>query len=181
MRILTIVAAGAALTLAYPAFSQGHDMSRGNKTEKAAASSIAIEAPWARASIGKNGAAYARLTNKGSKPDRLVAVKSPVAARVEIHTHIKEGNIMRMREVAGGIAVAPGTTVVMKPGGYHVMLMGLTKKLEAGGSFPVTFVFENAGEIETMAKVGKLGAMSPAGMPSMPGGHSGGHSGDHKR
>ena len=186
MKILTILAAGAAIALAFPAFAQGHDTAHGNMMKNAAGAPITIEAPWARASIGKNGAAYATLTNNGNRPDRLVAIKSPVAARVEIHTHIKEGDIMRMRQVKGGIAVAPGKSVAMKPGSYHIMLMGLNSKLESGGKFPVTFVFEKAGEINAMVDIGKAGAMGPAGgmgpagMPSMPGGHSGGHQGGQK-
>ena len=175
MKNLIALAAGTLVILTAPAFSQSHTMQQHGSAHKMQTATIAVEQPWARASIGKNGAAYARLTNKGTKPDRLVDVKSSIAARVEIHTHIKDGDIMRMRQVEGGIPVAPGESVTMKPGGYHVMLIGLKKKLETGSSFSLTFVFENGGEVKTMAEVGKVGSMGPAGMPSMPGGQHGSH------
>ena len=134
---------------------------------------IAVESGWARASISKNGAAYAKLVNNGKIADRLIAVKSPAARRVQLHTHIMDGNIMKMRRVEGGIAIAPGKSVTMKPGGNHIMLMGLQKKLVAGEQFPLIFVLEKAGEIKAVIRIGKLGAMGPNGGMRMD--HSRGH------
>ncbi len=166
MKLQKILLASAAIVLAYPAPSWSHDMPHGAMSHKMATGPIAVEAPWARASITKNGAAYAKIVNKGDAADRLVDVKSPVAKRVELHTHIMDGNIMRMRRIEGGLALAPGETVTMKPGGNHVMLIGLTKKLVEGERFPVTFVFEKAGEIEATVTIGKLGAMKSGGKDS---------------
>ena len=146
---------------------------------------IAVESGWARASISKNGAAYAKLVNNGKIADRLIAVKSPAARRVQLHTHIMDGNIMKMRRVEGGIAIAPGKSVTMKPGGNHIMLMGLQKKLVAGEQFPLIFVLEKAGEIKAMIRIGKLGAMGPntgpnTGPKGMQMDHSGAHDSGHK-
>jgi copper(I)-binding protein len=116
---------------------------------------------WARATPGKakNGGAYITVMNHGDDDDRLVGAKADVAKRVEIHTHLNENGVMRMRQV-DGIDLPAGSSIRMKPGGYHVMFLGLHKPLEKGESFPVTLVFEKAGELETTVTVRSVGAMS---------------------
>jgi periplasmic copper chaperone A len=186
MKIPTILAVAAALLTTQPALSQHHDMSHGKMPHALKMAPVAVQSGWARASISKNGAAYAEIVNNGKTADRLIAVKSPAARRVELHTHIMDGNIMRMRRVEGGIAIAPSKSVTMKPGGNHIMLMGLHKKLVAGEQFPITFVLEKAGEIKAMIRIGKLGAMGPNGGPTggpnrgMQMDQSGAHHGGHK-
>ncbi len=109
---------------------------------------ITVEDAWARASAStaQAGAAYLVLSTHADQPDLLVAGSTPVAERVELHTHLMEDGVMRMREVEA-IEVAPGTPTVLEPGGLHVMLMGLTTPLVEGEAFPLTLVFETAGEI----------------------------------
>jgi copper(I)-binding protein len=181
MTILTVAAVMLTLSSAHAQPMHGHkDQSMPSNQIKTMAGNIAIEAPWARASVGGNGAAYAQLVNKGAAIDRLIDAKSPVARNVEIHTHIMEGTVMRMRRVKDGIALSPGETILMKPGGYHIMLLGLHKKLIEGETFPVTFVFEKAGEIEIPVKVGKIGAMKPHGNMKGGGMHDSGMHRGHK-
>ncbi len=98
------------------------------------------------AANAKAGAAYITVRTNGDD-DRLVSAKSPVAKRVEIHTHIKDGDVMRMRPVDGPLLVSAGNPVEMRPGGVHIMLMGLNAPLVDGEPIPVTLVFENAGEV----------------------------------
>lgn len=107
---------------------------------------ITIDQPWARASLGNapNSAAYMILQTTGAAPDRLISGSTPVATRVELHTHVMEGGVAKMRPV-DAIEVAPGQPTVLEPGGPHVMLRGLSQKLEAGATMPLTLVFENAG------------------------------------
>ena len=109
---------------------------------------ITIREPWARASLGQtpNSAAYMTLATTGAEPDRLIGGSTPVAERVELHTHVMEGGIAKMRQ-ADGIEIVPGAPTVLEPGGPHVMLSGLTQKLEAGATVPLTLVFEHAGEV----------------------------------
>lgn len=111
--------------------------------------SITIKEPWARETIasGKAGGSYMMIINAGEHTDRLIGASSPVAAKVELHTHIKDGEVMRMREVEGGIEVPAGETTMLAPGGFHVMMMGLNGPLQEGASFPLTLTFENAGEV----------------------------------
>ena len=109
---------------------------------------ITIQEPWARASLGNapNSAVYMTLQNTGAAPDRLVGGSTPAAERVELHTHVMPGGVAKMRPV-DGIEVAPGAPTVLEPGGVHVMLRGLTRKLEAGTSVPLTLAFEHAGAV----------------------------------
>ena len=136
----------------------------------AAAQTPSIEADhvWARATPGgaKTGAIYMTLVNKGSADDRLVSVSTPVAGVAELHTSTTENGMMRMRPVEA-LDVTPGTPAVLKPGGYHVMLMELKGPLVTGQSFAVSLTFEKAGRIDVTATVEKAGAMGPGAMPGM--------------
>ncbi|MEM8752832.1 MAG: copper chaperone PCu(A)C [Pseudomonadota bacterium] len=123
---------------------------------------------FATAKTAKAGGAYIDLASGGAE-DRLIAARSDVSKRVEIHEHRNDNGVMRMREVEGGIPLPAGGAIDMEPGGYHVMLMGLHAPLEVGQSFPVTLVFESGAEVEVDVAVKKRGAH---GMK-----HGGGHSG----
>ncbi|WP_119167178.1 copper chaperone PCu(A)C [Algihabitans albus] len=123
------------------------------------AGAIHIDHPWARASVGmaKAGAAYMLLTNEGSEPDRLIKASAEVAEAVELHTHLMEEGVMRMRQVEA-IEVEPGTPSALEPGGLHVMLIGLKQPLVAGESFPMTLTFEQAGEVTVEVSVEAMGS-----------------------
>ena len=138
-----------ALVLALPAAA--HEYTLGD---------LKIVHPWARASAGaaQNGAVYLEIVNAGSAPDRLIGASSPAAAHAEPHMHASENGIMKMRPVEA-IDIGPGQHVVLKPGGFHLMLMGLTAPLAEGDSFPITLVFEKAGSIEVSAEVASVGTM----------------------
>jgi len=129
-------------------------------TAPAFAADIMVEGAWARASakMARAGAAFLTIKNMGGA-DKLVAAKADISKKVELHTHIKDGDIMRMRKVEGGIAVPAKGMAMLKPGGDHVMFMGLTKQLKEGEMFPLTLVFEKAGEVKVHVKIGKAGAM----------------------
>lgn len=121
---------------------------------------------WARASAGmaKAGAAFLILHNRGAKADRLTAVETPVSEKAELHTHVQEGEVMKMREVPA-IDVPAGGQVTFQPGGFHIMLIGLKQPLEEGTSFPIKLKFEQAGEITVDVAVKKAGAMGSMDHP----------------
>ena len=123
---------------------------------------IHIMSPWSQAlpAISKNGAAYVTLNNHGEAADRLVGASSPVAARVEIHGHTMEDGLMKMRPVES-IVLTPGEYVALKPGGNHIMLMGLKQPLKEGDQFPLTLEFENAEPVEVTVTVQPLGSAPP--------------------
>lgn len=126
--------------------------------------SIEIIQPWARATppTAPSGGGFLTITNKGTTPDRLIAVRSPAAGKVEIHEMKMDGNVMRMREVEKGIEIPPGGTVELKPGGFHVMFMGLKAPFTKDDKVPATLVFEKAGSIDVELQVAALGASAPA-------------------
>ncbi|MDI1282866.1 MAG: copper chaperone PCu(A)C [Reyranella sp.] len=135
-------------------FSRKRDTPEGPQGAVAARSfalgEIEIVGPWARASLPPMtaGGGFFALTNKGTIPDRLIAASSPVAERVEIHAITVVGAELRMRAREGGLALPPGTTLILKPRGYHLLLTGLKTPLEAGSQVPVTLTFEKAGNID---------------------------------
>ena len=124
---------------------------------------IKIEQAWARATPGKvpNGAAYLTLSAEGEESDRLIGVATPVAKRAELHTHLMEDGVMKMRQMKA-IEITPGSPSVLKPGHNHVMLMGLKAPLVQGETFPLTLTFERAGSVEIMVTIEKIGATAPS-------------------
>ncbi len=120
---------------------------------------IDIGHPYARPTVaGQPGGAFLTLVNHGGD-DRLVRVASNIAAAAQIHSMVMQGDVMRMREIEV-IAVPAGSTVALKPGGYHLMFIGLKAPLQAGDTFPVTLTFEKAGAVEVTVDVEAPGAGS---------------------
>ena len=110
---------------------------------------ITIVHPWSRpAPQGQNGVIYLDIHNKGATEDRLIAVSTPLATKVEFHRSTMEDGIHRMEKVES-IAVPAGGAVELAPGGYHVMLVDLKFMLMAEETIPVTFTFERSGDITT--------------------------------
>ena len=134
--------------------------------QSAFAADITVTDPFARASAGMAtaGAAFMTLKNTAASDDRLVGASSPAAASAELHDHIKDGDIVRMRAVAE-VDIPPGGTVMLKPGGMHVMLIGLKQPLREGEEVPLTLTFAKAGAITVEVPVKSVGEMAP--MPEM--------------
>jgi copper(I)-binding protein len=118
---------------------------------------IQIEKPWARATApgAAVGGGYMTVRNAGAA-DKLVAASSPAAAKVELHVHVNDNGVMRMREVPGYDIPAKGS-FELKPGGAHLMFMNLKAPLKEGTKVPVTLKFEKAGEVKTEFDIGGLG------------------------
>lgn len=127
------------------------------------AGDVAIGHPWARATPGpvKTGAAYLTLQNKGKSADTLQGADGDVADRVEIHNHINDNGVLKMRRV-DGVSVEPGQRVALQPGSYHIMLIGLKKPLLAGESFPLTLHFKRAGDVRVDVKIEATASEAPA-------------------
>ena len=131
------------------------------------ASPITVVQPWARATIGKlmkTGAAYFEVKNTGAE-DKIVAASTPVAKMAQLHHHtMTKAGVMEMRQVKDIVVPAHGS-VTLKPGGYHVMLMGLHAPLKQGDHFPLTLTFAKAGKMTVNVTVESIGAMGA--MPGM--------------
>jgi hypothetical protein len=132
------------------------------------AGDLLIGHPWARASAGPaaNGAAYLTLTNNGKDSDRLVAVASPVADKAELHVHLVEDGVMKMRSL-DGIDVPPGAPIELQPSGLHIMLLGLKAPLKEGDSFPLTLTFQKAGAVTVSVLVEGVAASHGGAMDHM--------------
>jgi copper(I)-binding protein len=119
---------------------------------------ITIGHPYARATAAgqPTGGGFLSFTNAGPA-DKLLSVSADVSKSVELHTMAMDGDVMRMRQV-DGIEVPAGKTVELKPGGYHVMFVGLKAPLKAGDKFPAKLKFEKAGEVEVTFNVEAPGA-----------------------
>lgn len=131
----------------------------GAYAQAAKPAAIKVEGAYARATAAGQaaGGGFLKLVNSGGD-DKLIAARSEVAASVELHVMAMKGDVMQMRQV-DAIDLGAGQTVELKPGGYHLMLMGLKAPLQAGSSFPLTLKFEKAGELTVSVKVDAAGAM----------------------
>lgn len=129
-------------------------------TATAQSNAVEVTQAWARATPGKaeTGAAY--LTLEAPAGDRLTSLSTPVAKAAELHTMTIEGGLMKMRPLSG-VDLPAGQAVTLKPGGTHIMLMGLKEALRAGQSFPLTLHFEKAGDREVNVAVEAVGASGP--------------------
>lgn len=164
-RILLVVASMIILT--------GCGGSAGQTSAEAPAATVGdvrITGPWVRAtSMGggeaatstsdtaamddvKMGAAYMVIASSGGA-DTLLGASTDAAKTVELHTVVDQNGVMQMRPVEGGIQIPANGKVELKPGGYHVMLIGLTKDLQAGDSVDLTLQFEKAGKATVKAQV----------------------------
>jgi len=115
----------------------------------AQAQDIRIEDAYARAAspIAKSGATFMHIMNMGDVDDRLIAVRTDVAMMPELHTHIMEDGIAKMREVEGGFEILAGEATILERGGLHIMLMGLTRPMLHGEVITLTLIFEQSGEL----------------------------------
>lgn len=123
---------------------------------------LQIGNPWARATPKGSTvtAGYLTITNKGPEADRLIGGSAAAASRFEVHDTVTEKGVARMRQVTS-LEIKPGQTIELKPGGMHVMLMGLKQPLSKGQTVKGTLVFEKAGTIAVEFTVQAIGA--PAG------------------
>lgn len=132
---------------------------QGTPTELGA---LRIVNPWTRAAgQGMQGGGFLTIRNTGATPDTLLSATSPAAGRLELHTHIRDGDVMRMRPVID-IPIPANGEVSLQPGGLHLMLIGLTRPMNDGQSIPVTLRFEQAGEVTIQLAVQAAGARQPA-------------------
>ncbi len=98
--------------------------------------------------LAKAGAAYMKIMNHSEGSDRLVGVKSDIAKKTELHTHLKDDNgVMRMVHIDEGIKIGPMKEHSLVRGGQHIMFMGLKEPFETGKIISVILLFEKAGEI----------------------------------
>ena len=99
------------------------------------------------------GGGFFTVKNDGKADDRLLSVSSPVAGEVQIHEMVTKDNVMRMRQLKDGIAIAAGETVKLEPGNLHLMFQKVKTPFKQGDTVPVTLTFEKAGKIDLVLQV----------------------------
>lgn len=149
-------ALAAAILVATPAFADSGVIHLG---------AITISGPFTRATLPNApvGGGFLTIENEGPQADRLVSASSDVAADVQIHEMAMAGDVMKMRPLKDGIVLPPGETVVLAPGGLHIMMMGIKQAFVEGESITVTLTFEKAGTVEVPLPV--LGLAADAAPP----------------
>ncbi|MBD1206221.1 MAG: copper chaperone PCu(A)C [Rhodobacteraceae bacterium] len=141
---MTFAALAAALSLSLPATAEEHP------------EGMHVHDVYARSmgQIGASGAVFFMMHNNSATDDRLLSASADVAERVELHTHKEDANgVMQMLHVEEGFPLTAGEMHELARGGDHVMLLGLTRELKDGDTFPLTLTFEQAGEITVEAVV----------------------------
>jgi len=129
-----------------------------NVSQTVTTSAIQIENAYTRATVPGQQVAggFMKIENKGASVDQLVSASSPAAGEVQLHEMAMDGNVMKMRQVKD-IAVPAGGAVELKPGGLHLMFMGIKAPLTAGETVPVKLKFAKAGELEVKMPVNAMG------------------------
>lgn len=131
--------------------------------------SLEIMGPWSRATPkgAPTAIGYMTIKNTGTAPDRLIAGSVDFASGFQLHSMVMENGVAKMRELQG-VDIAPGHTIEFKPGGSHVMFVGLKHPLAEGEHVKGTLVFEHAGTVQIEYDVQAVGAQSgPSSMDHM--------------
>lgn len=144
----------AVLALAFHGAASAHDYKVGG---------IEIDDLWVRATAPgqPNGGGYMEIENDGKTADQLVAIKSDVAARVEIHETRTANGMSTMRQVEGPLTIPPDGKLDFTPGGYHVMFVQLKAPFKEGMEVPATLTFKQAGDVEVKFHVKPLTYKAP--------------------
>jgi periplasmic copper chaperone A len=154
MKLIKEIAFASALTLAailQPVDAFAHEITLGDLT---------ISHPWSRQSpMGADvSAGFMKITNKGTVDDKLIKATAEIAPTVQLHDMKMDGDVMKMFEVEGGIAIPAGQTVELKPKSLHVMFMQVPKQPDVGTNFKGTLTFEKAGSVDVEFEVVEPGA-----------------------
>ncbi|MCR9137325.1 MAG: copper chaperone PCu(A)C [Alphaproteobacteria bacterium] len=151
-----LIAAGTILAPTAQADDKAHDA----MTKTKMAGDLHLSGYWTRAMLPgqKVGGGFLVIANKGAADDRLVAVATPHTDRAEIHEMAVVDDVMKMRRLDEGLKIPAGESVVLEPGGFHLMFMAVETPFKEGEMVPVTVTFERAGDVELMLPVMPAGS-----------------------
>jgi copper(I)-binding protein len=121
---------------------------------------LRISAPWARASAGKIAEAYVTIKNTGAEPERLLAISSPAAERVELRRYPQLGRVASPQKIKS-TEIPPGQTVTLAPTRTVLALVGLKRPLKVGSTVTLTLTFERAGAVSVFAPVVDAETLKP--------------------
>lgn len=167
---------------AAPLWADQHSHDHG--TTQVQAGDLMLSGAFTRATLPRApvGGAFVTITNQGASDDRLISATAPVGSEVQIHEMAHANGVMTMRQLADGLPIPAGQSVALEPGGYHLMLMGLTEPLIQGETLDITLRFEQAGDVTLPFAIGAINAAGVTGhmhaAPAAAQGHAG-HATDH--
>ena len=143
----------AALMTSCAAFAAAHDYKSQDGT-------LTIDHPWTRATPAgaKVAGGFLKVANTGKESDRLIGGSFVPAGKVEVHEMSMTDGVMKMRQLEAGIEIKPGETVELKPGGLHMMFIGLAAPIKEGDKIDATLVFQRAGTIAVQYHALAMGA-----------------------
>lgn len=121
---------------------------------------VQVQQPWARATTASARAGGAFMILRSTTGDAVTGASSPAAETVELHQTVNENGVMKMLPVPA-LMLEPGKAVELKPGSYHIMLIGLKAPLKRGESFPMTLTFRNSPPQTVQVQVQAAGAAGP--------------------
>lgn len=129
------------------------------------AGNLDIQGGWVRATPNgaRTGAGYLTIENKGGSEDCLTGGSTDAASAVQVHEMKVDNGVMSMREVTGGLAVPAHAKTELKPGSYHLMLIGLAKPIAAGDDVVLTLHFAKAGDVTMHLPAKDASAMQAPG------------------
>ena len=138
------------------------------RAEEIKAGDLVITQAWSRATPGgaRVAGGYLTIENKGSAPDRLIGGSAEVSDKIQVHEMSMNNGVMTMRQLDKGLAIEPGKTVKLAPGGIHLMMLNPKSPFRQGDKVPVTLEFERAGKVKVSLDVQGVGAQAPAGAGS---------------
>jgi copper(I)-binding protein len=128
------------------------------------AQNVDIKDAWVRTSVPGQKATGAFMKITAKEGTKLVGASSPAAVVAEVHEMKMEGDVMKMRAIPGGLDIAAGKTLELKPGGYHVMLMDLKATLQKDSTVPLTLLFKDAKGAESKVELKVPVATTAPGM-----------------
>ena len=133
------------------------------RAEEVRAGDLVITQAWSRATPGgaKVAGGYLTIENKGSAVERLIGGSGDVTDRIEVHEMNTSNGVMTMRALDKGLAIEPGKTVKLAPGGYHLMMFDLKSPFKQGDKVAVTLEFEKAGKVKLSFDVLGVGSQGP--------------------
>jgi copper(I)-binding protein len=123
-------------------------------TSAAKTSQIMVDDAWVKATDSDMTAMFGTVMNHSGKDRTIVSAKADVAGMVQLHETVADGSgATTMKEKKGGFPLSAGKSVTLQPGGDHVMLMGLKKKLQAGDTVTVTLTLDDGSAVKVQAPV----------------------------
>ncbi|MEU8394051.1 copper chaperone PCu(A)C [Nonomuraea sp. NPDC048892] len=154
---LVLAATAVALTAcadAYEPAAQATTSAQATAPATAPAAGLSITDPWVKTTKEGMTAAFGTLVNSGAAPVTIVSGASPLSPKIELHEVVESGGKMVMQPKEGGFVVPAGGTHELKPGGDHIMLMGVTEEVRPGARISFTLQVQGGAPLEFTA-VGK--------------------------